>query len=248
MREIREDNHCGRAEQLVAYLYGESAGAAGADFERHLSACVACRDELAAYGTTRAAVADWRAELISSAPSVSLAAVMRAGEQHAPTTPVVAIAPRRAAWDALREFFSLTPAWLRVASAAFALAVCALAALAVLNAEVRWRDGDFAFSTGLRPLPAAGAGAQTPTQADATSQPELARLSAERDAALRELEATRAELETSRAANIDAVYQAVDESESLAPVRSNAATRPAQPAAERTRRPNNAPDARAAST
>ena len=36
MKESFERNDCGRAGQLLGYLYGESAAAEREDFERHL--------------------------------------------------------------------------------------------------------------------------------------------------------------------------------------------------------------------
>jgi hypothetical protein len=198
---------CERAEQLVAYLYGESGAAEREGFERHLAACASCREELAAFRQVREAVGEWRAELLAHAPAVEAADVIPGGA--APTPARRDATPRRTAWDALRELFVLTPAWLRVASVAAALVVCALAALAVVNADVRWENGSFAFSTGVRrPAPTnlpqtAGVGGVDPSQ--------LNQLIAERDAARRELEETRAQLEDSRAANIEAVYNVLDD-------------------------------------
>lgn len=227
MKEIRETEGCGRAEQLISFLYGESAAPQRNEFEQHLAACAVCRDEVASFARVRGAVADWRAELLRDAPAVTL---VEALPPRAPNARA-----QRTAWDALREFFALTPTWLRAASAAAALAVFALAALAVLNADVRWGNGQFAFKTGLRTAQTDANGTAQPF----ASQDELARLSAERDAALRELEDTRAQLETSRAANVEAVYQELDESEALAPEPSAAPDERA-----RARRPNAVPSAR----
>ena len=207
MNKIQETNPCGRAEQLVGYLYGESSAAERASFDEHLAACAACREELAAFTQVREAVGAWRAQLLTHAPAVETVDVIPAAAPARATRDNGT--PRRTAWDALRELFVLTPAWLRVASVAAALVVCALAALAVVNADVRWENGSFAFSTGVRrPAPTnlpqtAGVGGVDPSQ--------LNQLIAERDAARRELEETRAQLEDSRAANIEAVYNVLDD-------------------------------------
>jgi hypothetical protein len=93
---------------------------------------------------------------------------------------------------------------------AAALCVCALAALAVFNAEVRWDNDGFAFNTRLR------SETQTaPLQAEAPAgkvytQTELDRIVAERDAAQRELEDTLAQLEDSRAANLIAAVETLE--------------------------------------
>ncbi|MCA1816214.1 MAG: zf-HC2 domain-containing protein, partial [Acidobacteria bacterium] len=205
MNKIQETNPCGRAEQLVNYLYGESSAAERARFEQHLAACAACREELAAFTQVREAVGAWRAEVLTHAPAVGAADVL-------PVTAATparrdSATPRRAFADARRELFALAPVWLRVASAAAALVVCALAALAVANADVRWENGSLAFRTGVRRGATDVTQPQPPTAgANGADASRLDQLIAERDAARRELEETRAQLEDSRAANIEAVY------------------------------------------
>ena len=121
--------HCDRAEELVAYLYGESDRRASQDFQTHLRACAPCREELAAFGGVRASVAVWRDSLLADSEVPSLAADFAPA---APARQAYAPAPReRSALAALREFFSLSPLWLKGVTAAFALAFCALAMLAL---------------------------------------------------------------------------------------------------------------------
>jgi len=205
MREIQETNDCGRAEGLVGYLYGEATATERAGFESHLAACAGCRNELTAFRQVRTSVGEWRAELLQHAPALALSEVtgqtMHAPARHA--TP-----PKRSARAALREFFALSPAWLRLASAAAVLLLCALAALAVLNNRP---STDVATSG---------------DHGRASLASRLSELTAERDAARRELEATRAQLEDSRATNIeDALYE-----------EAATTTRPATQEAARTRR------------
>jgi hypothetical protein len=209
MNKIQETNPCGRAEQLVNYLYGESGAAERAGFEQHLTSCAACRDELQAFGQVREAVGAWRAELLTAAPTVTAAAVSPA---DATRRDVVSTQSRRSAWGALREFFALSPAWLRFGAVAASLVVCALAALAVANAEVGRENGKLVFRTGVWRTNAQDA-PQSPTANVASADPaQLSRLVAERDAAVRQLEEARAQLEDSRAANIQAVYDVIDDS------------------------------------
>jgi hypothetical protein len=212
MDKIQETNPCGRGEQLVGYLYGEATKAERAGYEQHLSQCAACREELAAFSQVREAVGGWRAELLTHAPGVLVADVVPAGAPpHAFNAEPGAfnVEPaRRSAWAALREFFALSPAWLRVGSVAAALVVCALAALALFNVEVRRENGSLAISTGIRRASPATAAAAPQTQRDVDGgAARLNQLIAERDAAVRQLEETRAQLEDSRAANIEAVYR-----------------------------------------
>src|SRR5947209_7479030 len=63
---------CGRGEELVAYLYGESDAAESKTFRQHLTACAVCREELAAFGGVREAVGEWRAEVLSATPSLDM--------------------------------------------------------------------------------------------------------------------------------------------------------------------------------
>jgi hypothetical protein len=207
MNKIQETNLCGRAEQLVSYLYGESSDAERAGFEQHLAACGACREELSAFRQVREAVGAWRAEVLTHAPAITATELIHA---DVPTrAPHNATSPRTA-WDALREFFALTPAWMRAASVAAALVVCALAALAIANAEVGRENGNLVFRTGVwRSTPNAPQ-AQT-ASAGSVNSGQLDQLVAERDAARRELDETRAQLDDSRAANIQAVYDVMDD-------------------------------------
>jgi anti-sigma factor RsiW len=206
MNKIQETNLCGRAEQLVGYLYGESSEAERAGFEQHLAACGACREELSAFRQVRESVGAWRAEVLTHAPALTATEVIPA---DAPTRAPRNATSTRTAWDALREFFALTPAWLRAATVSAALVVCALAALAIANAEVGRENGNLVFRTGVwHSTPTA---LQTASAGNVNSG-QLDQLIAERDAARRELDETRAQLDDSRAANIQAVYDVMDDS------------------------------------
>jgi len=133
---------CDRAEDLVAYLYGESGRHASQDFEAHLGACASCREELAAFGGVRASVALWRDSLLDASEAPSLAgdfaeapgpsSMQREGGAARRAFGAPARGPReRSALAALREFFSLSPLWLKGATAAFAVAFCALAVVSL---------------------------------------------------------------------------------------------------------------------
>ncbi|HEX7957439.1 MAG TPA: hypothetical protein VF508_10885, partial [Pyrinomonadaceae bacterium] len=69
------------------------------------------------------------------------AALAAAPAAHGPA------ARRRSAAAAFREFFSLSPLWLRACAAAAALVLCALSALTLARAEVRWGADGLAFNT-----------------------------------------------------------------------------------------------------
>ena len=239
MNKIQETNPCGRGEQLVGYLYGEATQTERAGFEQHLSQCAACRDELAAFTQVRESVGEWRAELLTHAPGGVAASAIPVAP-----TPTFNVEPaRRSAWDALRAFFALSPAWLRFGSVAAALVVCALAAFALFNVEVSRENGSFAVRTGVwRNTTANPVAPQTQTVGD-NNAAQLNQLIAERDAAVRQLEDARAQLEDSRAANIEAVYNEVATSEPEPATQTTSAT-----GANRPRRAVGANPARKSST
>lgn len=189
----RAAGECARAGDLLAYLYEEATAEERGRFTQHLDSCAVCRDELSAFGGVRQRVGAWREEVLSGAPRVDLSGAL----SQAPAATLLATpARRRSARVALREFFALSPMWLRAATtAAAALVVCALAALALARTEVRWDGNGVTFRAGVlsrtteERVEAPAAGALTEEQAE-----ELARrrveeaLEAQRAEFARELE------------------------------------------------------------
>jgi anti-sigma factor RsiW len=136
---------CGRAEELVAYLYGEAAPVEAKAFRSHLDGCAVCREELAAFGAVREVVGEWRAEALSTVPLLNI------NEELSPAASLHPAPERkRSAVAALREFFSLSPLWLQACSVAALLVVCGLAALTLARTEVRWDSNGLAFRTGVK--------------------------------------------------------------------------------------------------
>jgi hypothetical protein len=116
---------CERGDDLIAFLYGEIDKRATRDFERHLLNCAECESELDAFKQIRSSVVAWRQESLRGATAASVAAspaVYGASDRGKPS----AIA-------AIREFFALSPLWLK-ASVAFASVVfCVVSALALAH-------------------------------------------------------------------------------------------------------------------
>lgn len=136
---------CDRSEELVTYFYGETAPAEAKVFRQHLTGCAVCRDELAAFGGVRELVGEWRDEALGALPALGF------DESFATAATMPHTYPRkRSAIAALREFFSLSPLWLRAGAVAATLVFCALAALTLARAEVRWDANGFAFNTGVK--------------------------------------------------------------------------------------------------
>ncbi len=117
---------CARAEEMVTYLYGEATRDEARDFEKHMQNCSSCALELAAFGNVREAVGEWRQQSLGSLTSPAFEA--NAARHFAPA---VTHARSPSALTALREFFTLSPAWMRAATAVAAVMFCALAAIAV---------------------------------------------------------------------------------------------------------------------
>ncbi|HEX8745944.1 MAG TPA: zf-HC2 domain-containing protein [Pyrinomonadaceae bacterium] len=118
---------CAQGEELVAYLYGELGDHEAAQFRRHMEQCGSCEQELAAFGRVREDVIEWRNR---SLPSFDF--------QQAPLySNAEAATQKRSALAALRQFFTLAPVWMRAATAAAALAICALVAFTAIHFSER---------------------------------------------------------------------------------------------------------------
>ncbi len=126
MKDSTGTNLCARAEDMVTYLYGEATRDEAKDFEQHMQRCASCRLEFATFGDVREAVGEWRQQALGT-----LISPVAEAEAARPFAPLAAPTQRRSALAALREFFTLSPVWMRAATAAAALVFCALAAIAV---------------------------------------------------------------------------------------------------------------------
>lgn len=119
-------NHCGRKEDLVAYLYDEADANERASFERHLDDCDSCRKELTAFGRVRDELSAWQVGF-------------------APRAEVVL---QRSNLDLLRELIGMFPMWVRGAALAGAAVAMLLLALSIAGASVSVKNGAFAISFG----------------------------------------------------------------------------------------------------
>jgi hypothetical protein len=127
MRNISERPVCHRAEDLVTYLYGEASEVESRDFAAHLQQCDACRGEFGVFQQVHDSILVWRNEALGS--SFNPATVVSDG---AVDSAQFAWKKRKlSALEALREFFSVSPLWLRAATACAALLLCVLGGLAI---------------------------------------------------------------------------------------------------------------------
>jgi hypothetical protein len=114
MKEIPD---CERASDLIAFLYNEADEHERRDFQLHLNECSTCRAEVASFGVVRESITAWRDEALAGFVS----------------QPVATKAPRKSALAALRQFFDLSPLWLKGATAFAVVAFCVLAVMVSVN-------------------------------------------------------------------------------------------------------------------
>ncbi|HEU5132378.1 MAG TPA: hypothetical protein VFT26_09755 [Pyrinomonadaceae bacterium] len=119
MDERHDSPSCERAPDLMAFLYGEADEREIRDFQLHLHQCSICRDEAASLGVVRESITAWRDEALAGFVS----------------TPVVAQARTKSALAALRQFFDLSPLWLKGATAFAAVTFCVLAGLVIFRSN-----------------------------------------------------------------------------------------------------------------
>jgi anti-sigma factor RsiW len=131
MRNINERPVCHRAEDLVTYLYGEATAEEARDFAAHLQQCDACRAEFTVFDQVHNSIVAWRNEAIGSIAAPAREAVPAAVEATVVARGFGTDRERISAWAALREFFSVSPLWLRGATAFAGLLLCALLVFAV---------------------------------------------------------------------------------------------------------------------
>src|SRR5712692_283018 len=137
MRTMNERPVCHRSEDLVTYLYNEASAAEAQDFANHVEKCEACRAEFAVFSEVRQSILLWRNEALGSAFSPAPQAAPVLTEATKDSRQFVRHERKLPALAALREFFSVSPFWLRGATAVAALLLCMLAVLTVSRLSQR---------------------------------------------------------------------------------------------------------------
>ncbi|HYV11020.1 MAG TPA: zf-HC2 domain-containing protein [Pyrinomonadaceae bacterium] len=117
MNKIQNSPGCERAPDLIAFLYGEVGEREARDFQLHLQQCNSCREEVASFSDVRESITAWRDEALAGFVS----------------TPVATQPKTKSALAALRQFFDLSPLWLKGATAVAAVTFCVLAGLALFK-------------------------------------------------------------------------------------------------------------------
>ena len=116
---MKETPDCERASDLIAFLYNEADERERRDFQLHLNVCSTCRAEVTSFGVVRESITAWRDEALAGFVS----------------QPVATQATRKSALAALRQFFDLSPLWLKAATAFAVVVFCVLAAMAFVNLQ-----------------------------------------------------------------------------------------------------------------
>lgn len=117
MNNIEDNAICDHRDALISVIYGEATEQEATEFHVHVRTCAPCQTEMRAFGDVRESIGTWKLEALSGV----------AQEVSVPTQ-----APRaKSAIAALREFFDLSPLWLKGATAFAAVVFCLLAVLAL---------------------------------------------------------------------------------------------------------------------
>lgn len=113
---------CGRENDLIAFLYDELDPDERMSFRSHVQKCLSCSAEMAEFTNIRESVVAWRNEALVGVASTAV-------------QPAI-VKTKPSALSALREFFNLSPLWLKGAVVFASVLFCLFAVLAA----ARFRD------------------------------------------------------------------------------------------------------------
>lgn len=118
LNEMNKSPVCERASELISVLYGEASDREQREFELHMQQCGSCRAEFGAFAQVRESVHDWRDEALAG---------FVVSEMPGPTR------SRKSAVAALRQFFDLSPLWMKGGVGFAAVVFCVLVGFAVMR-------------------------------------------------------------------------------------------------------------------
>lgn len=118
---------CERGNDLIAFLYRELSEREVQNFKLHLATCSECDRELVAFREIREEVVAWRQESLG-------ASRIQARES---SSLVFSRSEKPSALVAFRQFFELSPLWLKGALAFASVLFCLAAVLMVLSLRVK---------------------------------------------------------------------------------------------------------------
>ena len=159
MNERQNSPTCERAPDLLGFLYGEAGEREARDFQMHLQQCKSCSEEVASLGIVRESITAWRDEALAGFVS----------------TPVAAQTQKKSALVALKQFFDLSPLWLKGATAFAAVMFCVLVGVVFFrsnNASVN--SGDLYTAHDVDRLVKEALAQEPPVKFPAENKPEVA--------------------------------------------------------------------------
>ena len=124
-----KDQVCERADELISLLYGELSEQDARAFNRHLENCASCETDFAGFSQIRESIVSWRNESLGAAWSYGSA--NQRIEASGPTRHRADAKP--SAFAAIREFFNLSPLWLKGAAAFASVLFCVSGIVAVAH-------------------------------------------------------------------------------------------------------------------
>lgn len=113
---------CDRAGDLMAWLYGEASPNEAQSLQRHLQDCKECSENAKSFGAVRQSLVAWRDESLGSFVPASASTY----EQ---------VPQRRSAVAAIRQFFDLSPLWMKAAVSFAAIVFFLLATFSVMRMQ-----------------------------------------------------------------------------------------------------------------
>ena len=117
MNERQNSPSCERTSDLIAFLYAEADEREAREFQLHLQQCSSCRDEMASFGVVRESITEYRDEALAGFVA----------------TPIATQPKTKSALAALRQFFDLSPLWLKGVTAFAAVTFCVLVGLVLFR-------------------------------------------------------------------------------------------------------------------
>jgi hypothetical protein len=138
---------CDRSDDLIAFLYHELGEQDARNFQQHVPQCGRCESEIRSFGEIRQSIVSWRDASLGAAWSTDAVT----DRQTAFAAPAAEVRIRPSALAAIREFFSLSPIWMKGAAvfASLLFCVCAVMAIAYLknrNSVIVQSPGDQTYS------------------------------------------------------------------------------------------------------
>ena len=122
MQERSGTQKCDRENDLITFLYGECNETEARNFEQHVRTCSVCESDLAGFNSVRKSMTAWRSDFLGVTETV----------KSSPTTEP-RVTRQRSAVAAIREFFNLSPLWLKGAVAFASILFCLFAALTIFS-------------------------------------------------------------------------------------------------------------------